>query len=98
MNTNPEQTIYIVSGPCGVGKFTLAMGLANNVEKSALVQGDHFLEMYGEGSEPLWEERLNIMRKNIVSTTQTLIQHDFNVIIDIIVEDELEWFCKHFFV
>lgn len=96
MNTNTEQTIYIISGPCGVGKSTLAKELANHLEKSALVHGDHFLEMFGEGSEPPWEERLNIMWKNIVSTTQTLIQHDFNVIIDIVVEDELEWFCKHF--
>jgi deoxyadenosine/deoxycytidine kinase len=96
MNTLPEQTIYIISGPCGVGKSTLAKELANHLEKSALVHGDHFLEMYGEGSEPPWEERLNIMWKNIVFTTQTLIQHGFNVIIDIVVEDELEWFCQQF--
>lgn len=96
MNGNPEQTIYIISGPCGVGKSTLAKELANHLEKSALVEGDHFLELYGEGSEPPWEERLNIMWENIASTTNTLIQHDFNVIIDIVVEDELEWFCKHF--
>ncbi|MFT9600544.1 hypothetical protein [Mesobacillus sp.] len=52
--------------------------------------------MYREGFEPPWEERLAIMWKNIVSTTKTLFLHDHNVIIDIVVEDELDWFYKHF--
>jgi cytidylate kinase len=96
MSTNSNKTIYIISGPCGVGKSTLAREAADNLDKSAIIHGDNFLEMYGEGSEPPWEERLTIMWKNIVSTTQTLLQHDYNVIIDIVVEDELDWFCKHF--
>ncbi|WP_374016569.1 hypothetical protein ABU162_20235 [Paenibacillus thiaminolyticus] len=27
--------------------------------------------------------------------TRNLIQNDFNVVIDFVVEDELDWFCKH---
>jgi deoxyadenosine/deoxycytidine kinase len=96
MDKNKEKTIYIISGPCGVGKSTLAKELARNLKKSALIKGDDFLSMYEEGSAPAWEENLVIMWKNILSVTQTLIQHDYNVIIDIVVEDELEWFCKHF--
>lgn len=90
------RTIYIISGPCGVGKSTLAKELARTVKKSALIKGDDFLSMYEEGSAPPWEENLSIMWKSMLSITQTLIQHDYNVIIDIVVEDELEWFCKHF--
>ena len=96
MNLHTEKMIYIISGPCGVGKSTLAKELANHLEKSALVHGDNFLEMYGAGSEPPWDERLAIMWENILSFTHSLIHHDYNVIIDIVVEDELQWFCKHF--
>ncbi|WP_308128743.1 AAA family ATPase [Bacillus sp. sid0103] len=93
---NHLKTIYIISGPCGVGKSTLAKELTRTVKKSALIKGDDFLSMFEEGSAPPWEENLVIMWKNILSVTQTLIQHDYNVIIDIVVEDELEWFCNHF--
>jgi gluconate kinase len=96
MFTHKEKTIYILSGPCGVGKSTLAKELARNLKKSALIKGDDFLSMYEEGSAPPWDEQLIIMWKNILSLTQTFIQHDFHVIIDTVVEDELEWFCKHF--
>lgn len=96
MNTTKEKTVYLISGPCGVGKSTLAKLLAQNIQKSALIKGDDYLSIYGEGSEPPWAEMLAIMWKNILSTTQILIQHDYSVIIDTVVEDELEWFCKHF--
>ncbi|WP_078382606.1 AAA family ATPase [Sutcliffiella halmapala] len=89
-------TIYIISGPCGVGKSTLSKELARSIKKSALIKGDDFLSMYEDGSEPPWEEKITIMWKNILSLTQTFIQHDFHVIIDTVVENELEWFCKHF--
>ena len=97
LNYNYEgRTIYIISGPCGVGKSTLAKDLVNHLEKSVLIHGDDFLSMYGQGSEPPWEENLTIMWKNILSLTQNLIQHGFNIVIDTVVEDELQWFCKHF--
>ena len=94
--TSAMKTIYIISGPCGVGKSTLAKELAEQVEKSALIHGDDLLHMYSDASSPPWEEKLSIMWKNILSVTNTLLQHDYNVIIDIVVEDELEWFCRHF--
>lgn len=93
-----QKTIYLISGPCGVGKSTITKELLRKVKKSALIQGDDFLSMpmYEKDSEPPWDEMLVIMWKNILSLTQNLLQHNFNVIIDTVVEDELEWFCKHF--
>jgi gluconate kinase len=91
-----EKTIYIISGPCGAGKSTVAQIVAHNVQQSALIKGDDLLHMYEQGSEPPWDERLTIMWKNILSLTRNLLQHEYNVIIDTVVEHELEWFCRHF--
>lgn len=88
--------IFIVSGPCGVGKSTVSTEIAKLISKSALIHGDDFLHMYEETSEPPWEEKLAIMWKNILAVTNTFLQHRYNVIIDIVVEDELEWFVRHF--
>jgi gluconate kinase len=96
LDINHEKTIYIISGPCGVGKSTVAKIIAQNVRQSAFIKGDDLLDMYEQGSEPPWDERLIIMWKNILSLTNNLIQHEFNVIIDTVVEQELEWFCRHF--
>ena len=93
-----QKTIYLLSGPCGAGKSTITKELLRSVKKSALIQGDDLLSqpMYESDSEPPWDEMLVIMWKNILSFTQNLLQHDYNVIIDSVVEDELDWFCRHF--
>lgn len=49
---------------------------------------------FAGGSEPPWEERLGLTWKNILSLSKNFIEHGFNVVIDFVVEDELEWFCK----
>jgi gluconate kinase len=93
-----QKTIYLLSGPCGAGKSTITKELLRTVKKSALIQGDDFLSlpMYEKDSEPQWDEMLAIMWKNILSLTQNLLQHNYNVIIDTVVEEELDWFCRHF--
>lgn len=88
--------IFLISGPCGVGKTTLTKELATIVPKCAIIHGDDFLHMYGGEYEPPWKEKLAIMWKQIVALTNTFLQHQHNVIIDTVVEDELEWFCRHF--
>ncbi|MBS4178191.1 AAA family ATPase [Bacillus sp. FJAT-49731] len=96
MTTMGERNIFIISGPCGVGKSTVAKEIARQVPKSALIHSDDFLNMYDEASSPPWEEQLAIMWKGTLALTNTLLQHDFHVVIDTVVEDELDWFCRHF--
>jgi hypothetical protein len=50
--------------------------------------------MFKGESQPKWEERLSLTWKNILALTRNFIQHNLNVIIDFVVEDELDWFCK----
>lgn len=42
-----------------------------------------------------WEDRLQLTWKNILALTRNSLQHDLNVVIDFVVEEELDWFCKH---
>ncbi|WP_017437823.1 AAA family ATPase [Saccharococcus caldoxylosilyticus] len=95
MGTSIEKTIYIISGPCGVGKSTVAKELSRNLKHAALISGDDIMFMIEKGYAPPWEEWLSITWKNILSLTRNFVQHDLNVVIDCVVESELEWFCQH---
>ena len=41
-----------------------------------------------------WDERLQNAWREILSRTKGYLQKGSNVVIDFVVEDELEWFCK----
>ncbi|WP_042229116.1 AAA family ATPase [Paenibacillus popilliae] len=91
---NKKNIIYLVSGPVGVGKSTTSKKLAHMVKKCVLLEGDSILNMYEYGSETSWEDRLSLTWENILTLTRNFIQNGFNVVIDFVVEDELDWFCK----
>ncbi|SDN70988.1 Cytidylate kinase [Paenibacillus sp. yr247] len=90
-----KHVIYLISGPLGVGKSTISKELAQNVKQCVLIEGDDILHMFKGESHPSWEERLRLTWKNILALTRNFIQHELNVVIDFVVEDELDWFCKH---
>jgi predicted kinase len=94
MHDNAKQ-IFLISGPLGVGKSTTSKELARVVERCVLIEGDNLLDMFMTEPQPTWEERLSLAWKNILSVTRNFIQGGFNVVIDFVVEDEFEWFCKH---
>jgi guanylate kinase len=95
MNQRANSSIYIISGPYGVGKTTVTKALAQDMEQVALIEGDQIKLMFGEKEQPPWEEQLLIIWKNILSLTQNFIENNINVIIDYVVESELEWFYKN---
>jgi Mrp family chromosome partitioning ATPase len=47
MNKQTNRSIYITSGPYGVGKSTIAKELAQRMEKVALIEGDLMKLMFG---------------------------------------------------
>ncbi|WP_054028809.1 AAA family ATPase [Bacillus sp. FJAT-28004] len=89
-----NNVIYLLSGPLGVGKSTASRELARTVEQCVLIEGDNILHMFKGDSQPTWEERLSLTWKNILALTRNFIQHNLNVIIDFVVEDELDWICN----
>ncbi|MCG1023591.1 AAA family ATPase [Sutcliffiella horikoshii] len=88
------RSIYIISGPCGVGKSTVTKGLARKLEKAVLVEGDMITGMFVGQVQPPWEEKLSIVWQNISSLTKNYLRNGYDVVIDYVVEDEWEWFCK----
>ncbi|NOU85664.1 AAA family ATPase [Paenibacillus sp. LMG 31460] len=89
-----KQIIYLISGPIGVGKSTISKELARNVKQCVLIEGDDLLHMFKGELQPSWEERLSLTWENILALTRNFIHHNLNIIIDFVVEDELDWFCK----
>ncbi len=88
------RSIYIISGPCGVGKSTITKGLAHKLEKAVLVEGDLISAMFAGEEQPLWEEKLSMVWQNISSLTKNFLLNGYDVVIDYVVEEELEWFCR----
>ena len=89
-----EQTIYVVSGPIGVGKSTTTKRLAQSIENCVLIEADHLLHMFQAEAKHTWEDRLQLTWVNIVALTRNFIQHDLNIVLDFVVEEEFEWFCN----
>lgn len=89
------KTIYIISGPLGVGKTSVSNKLVSMIEQCVLIDGDSLflpLEMVRSLS---WKNRLKVTWKNILSITRNYVNKNFNVVIDFVVEDELGWFLKN---
>lgn len=76
--------IYIISGPAGVGKSTIAKRLAESFEHSAYIEGDIINHIVVGGYLPPWEseESLSLVWENIADLSINFLQANKNVIID----------------
>ncbi|MEA3318547.1 MAG: AAA family ATPase [Bacillota bacterium] len=88
------RNVYIISGPCGVGKSTITKGIAHKLEKAVLVEGDLLSAMFVGETQPAWEEKLSVVWLNLSSLTKNFLLKGYDVVIDYVVEEELEWFSK----
>ncbi len=89
-----EKAIYLISGPCGTGKSTVARLLASKLNQSILIEGDQLFALFNGRKEPEWGERLAFTWENILSLTKNALANGYDVVIDYIVEEEYDWFCK----
>ncbi len=89
-----DRLIYLISGPIGIGKSTTSKKLAQNVKNCVLIEGDTILDMFDHGAVASWDERLSFTWEHILALTRGFIRKGFNVVIDFVVEEELDWFCK----
>ncbi|MEW9700398.1 AAA family ATPase [Paenibacillus sp. SI8] len=78
------QTVYILSGPAGVGKSTTSRALVSALKNSAYISGDDVSHMHVNSRHKPWESKLelSLIWSNILSLTQNFVSHGINVVVD----------------
>lgn len=92
-------TLYIITGPAGVGKSTISKKIAEMKTKSALIEGDEIYHQVVGGYTPAWKEgnHLNTFWKVCINSIQAYLNDGFDVIFNYIVNPtQLETIKKEF--
>lgn len=84
------QTLYIITGPTGVGKSTISKRLAQRLNKSSLIEGDEIYHQIIGGYIPAWKKgnHLQTFWKVCIKTIRTYLEDDFDVVFNYIVTPE----------
>lgn len=79
-----SRSLYIISGPAGVGKSTTSKMLVETLNKSAYISGDEIshIPVKGRGKPWLDKETNDLTWKNIYSLTTNLIDFGYDVVVD----------------
>lgn len=80
-------TLYLITGPAGVGKSTLSKRLAEEKEKSILIEGDDIYHMVISGYVPAWKENnhLDLFWKNVSGLIKNGLETNYDVIFNYII-------------
>jgi len=92
-------TLYIITGPAGVGKSTISKKIAEIKTKSALIEGDEIYHQVVGGYTPAWKEgnHLDTFWKICINSIRTYLEDGFDVIFNYIVTPTpLEMMKKEF--
>lgn len=92
-----SKTVYIISGPAGVGKSTTSKKLVEQLERSSYISGDDIshLPVNGRGKPWLCEETHKLTWRNILSLAKNLIEFDYDVVIDYVTfPSEANWLAN----
>ncbi|WP_078552088.1 AAA family ATPase [Bacillus alkalicellulosilyticus] len=93
-------SIYLITGPAGVGKSTTSKKLAEQFKQSAYIEGDVINHMVVGGYVPPWEsdESLALVWKNIADLSINFLKANKNVIIDYVTfPEEVETFSQRLY-
>lgn len=96
MNQKKINTVYILSGPAGVGKSTTAQELVKNLENSAYISGDCISHMHVNGRKNPWEsqEETFLIWDNIASVTKNFLTYGNDVVVDYVTfPRDVKGFC-----
>lgn len=80
-------TLYIITGPAGVGKSTISRELAKQQEKSVLIEGDEIYHHVVGGYVSPWKEgnHLEIFWKVCINTIKTYLEAGYTVVFNYII-------------
>lgn len=79
--------LYLITGPCGIGKSTISKELAFNLEKSVLIEGDDiYHQVVGSYHSP-WHEsnHLDTFWKVCLNMINTYLENDYDVVFNYII-------------
>ena len=84
------QTLYIITGPAGVGKSTISKEIAIKSKKSALIDGDDIYHQVIGGYIQAWKQgnHLQTFWKICINTIKIYLEDGFDVVFNYIVTPE----------
>ena len=84
------QTLYIITGPAGVGKSTISKEIAIKSKKSALIDGDDIYHQVIGGYIQAWKQgnHLQTFWKICINTIKIYLEDSFDVVFNYIVTPE----------
>lgn len=89
--SNKDTEIYFITGPCGVGKSTIAKLIASNMKSSALIEGDNIYNMVIGGYVKPWKDNgtyLELFWENVAVLIENFLKRNITVVIDYIIYPE----------
>jgi 2-phosphoglycerate kinase len=80
------RSVFILSGPAGVGKSTTSNLFAKKLSFSAYISGDDVSHMHIGGRKKPWEskEEVSLIWNNILSLTRNFLKYGNDVVIDFV--------------
>lgn len=100
---NEKKTVFVITGPCGVGKSTISHKLAQTLDKSSHINADLIYEMVVGGYLLPWQDDgrlIELSWLNISALASNFLENNYDVVIDYIAFPEhLEYLknleCKY---
>ena len=92
-----KRSVYIISGPAGVGKSTISQELVKQLKRSSYISGDDIshIPVNGRGKPWLCQETSKLTWINILGLTRNLIDFRYDVVIDYVTfPSEAIWLAK----
>ena len=93
------KTLYLITGPAGVGKSTISKMIAESSEKSCLIEGDDIYHLVVGGYESPWKEgnHLDLFWQQCLGLIETSLNFGYDVVFNyIIMKDRFEQVVKRF--
>lgn len=81
------QTLYIITGPAGVGKSTISLKVAESLPKSVLIEGDDIYNQVVCGYVSPWKEgnHLDVFWKVSISIIKEYVAEGYDVVFNYII-------------
>ena len=81
-------TLYVITGPAGVGKSTISKRLAKVLDKSALIEGDDIYHLIKSGYVSPWLDgnHLPLFWKNCLDMIDNTLSAGYDVVFNYIVQ------------